>query len=289
MVHRIFIILFCTWFNCLSAQEMSREDYIAKYKDLAIDELNLYAIPASITLAQGILESQNGNSKLAKKSNNHFGIKCHSNWTGKRVYHDDDKSQECFRKYPTVEASYRDHSIFLQKKRYAPLFELDISDYKGWAKGLKKAGYATNPRYPQLLIQIIEDNNLHQFDDYENTPVVAKRTFYGTTYGWPYIFGKQAVFQNIHKRFMLSASIQASFSDISLLFGGSKLVHNNIGFGVLGGVSIFDDEILTYNYNYGVSMSLLFPKREKQWFIRSYLITTEFEVYTPMISFGVLR
>ena len=102
MVHRILIILSFTWLNCLYAQEMSREDYITKYKDLAIDELNLYAIPASITLAQGILESQNGNSKLAKKSNNHFGIKCHSNWTGKRVYHDDDKSQECFRKYPTV-------------------------------------------------------------------------------------------------------------------------------------------------------------------------------------------
>ena len=151
------------------------------------------------------------NSKLAKKSNNHFGIKCHSNWTGKRVYHDDDKSQECFRKYPTVEASYRDHSIFLQKERYAPLFELDILDYKGWAKGLKKAGYATNPRYPQLLIQIIEDNNLHQFDNHENTPVDGK-----TNFPWNYLwvalhFGKQAIFQNIHKRFMLSASAQGLF------------------------------------------------------------------------------
>ena len=140
-------------------------DYIDKYKNVAMREMQEYKIPASITLAQGLLESGNGNSELAKKSNNHFGIKCHKDWKGKRTYHDDDAKGECFRVYKTPEDSYRDHSIFLsQGQRYAFLFDLKITDYKGWAKGLKKAGYATLPVYANVLIKLIEDYNLTQYD-----------------------------------------------------------------------------------------------------------------------------
>ncbi len=143
----------------------SRQDYILKYKDWAIREMNRTGIPASITLGQGILESGDGNSNLAREANNHFGIKCHSDWTGKRFKHDDDKRNECFRKYNSAEESYRDHSDFLTgKQRYASLFDLNPTDYKGWAKGLKKAGYATHPKYDNLLIGIIESNQLYQYD-----------------------------------------------------------------------------------------------------------------------------
>jgi LysM repeat protein len=144
---------------------MSPEDYIKTYKDLAVKEMERSGIPASITLAQGMLESENGNSKLARKANNHFGIKCHSNWTGPTIRRDDDKKNECFRKYRSVYDSYQDHSDFLMSgQRYAFLFELNPTDYKSWAKGLKKAGYATSPTYAELLIRIIEENNLHQYD-----------------------------------------------------------------------------------------------------------------------------
>ena len=140
--------------------------YIGTYKDIAIDKMEKYNIPASITLAQGILESGNGLSTLAKKSNNHFGIKCHSGWKGKRVYHDDDKKGECFRKYPTAEGSFNDHSKFLTGRgRYEFLFDLKPDDYKAWAKGLKKAGYATDRKYPKKLISFIETFELYKYDD----------------------------------------------------------------------------------------------------------------------------
>ena len=145
--------------------KISVEDYILNYKDVAIDKMRVYGIPASITLAQGILESGSGNSELARKANNHFGIKCHKDWKGKTFHMDDDAKNECFRKYKSPDESYRDHSLFLTTRdRYADLFELDITDYRGWARGLKKAGYATNPKYPQLLIKIIEENRLYEFD-----------------------------------------------------------------------------------------------------------------------------
>ncbi|WP_142532616.1 glucosaminidase domain-containing protein [Saccharicrinis carchari] len=144
---------------------MTRSLYIEKYHKLAINEMNRVGIPASIKLAQGMLESGNGNSVLARKSNNHFGIKCHNDWRGKKVYHDDDHRGECFRKYKSVYESYIDHSSFLTgKQRYASLFDLKPTDYKGWAKGLKKAGYATDPRYAHRLIHLIEENDLHRFD-----------------------------------------------------------------------------------------------------------------------------
>lgn len=140
-------------------------DYIERYKDLAMREMQQYKIPASITLAQGLLESGNGTSELAKKSNNHFGIKCHKDWTGKKTYHDDDEKGECFRVYDSPADSYRDHSIFLTKgQRYAFLFDLEITDYKAWARGLKQAGYATLPVYANILIKLIEEYNLSQYD-----------------------------------------------------------------------------------------------------------------------------
>ncbi|WP_218598339.1 glucosaminidase domain-containing protein [Polaribacter sp. NJDZ03] len=140
-------------------------DYIRKYAAVSVKEMHLHSIPASITLAQGILESGRGRSELALKSNNHFGIKCHSQWQGERVYHDDDHKGECFRKYQYVESSFDDHSAFLtQRKRYAFLFDYDSDDYKGWAKGLKRAGYATDRQYPHKLIKIIEEYRLHEFD-----------------------------------------------------------------------------------------------------------------------------
>lgn len=138
--------------------------YIYMYKAIAMEEMGTYGIPASITLAQGILESSSGNSELTRKSNNHFGIKCHD-WKGDRVYHDDDLLQECFRKYKNPNYSFRDHSLFLKNRpRYSKLFELPIDDYKGWSNGLKAAGYATDPAYPKKLIGIIERYNLHQYD-----------------------------------------------------------------------------------------------------------------------------
>lgn len=147
-------------------QKLTRADYISTFSKMAVSEQKRSGVPASITLSQGILESGDGNSYLAREGNNHFGIKCHKDWKGERIYADDDELNECFRKYKSVEESYRDHSDFLlRNSRYAPLFELNTKDYKGWAKGLKKAGYATNPKYADLLISLIEENNLHQFDE----------------------------------------------------------------------------------------------------------------------------
>lgn len=139
-------------------------DYINRYSQIAVEKMREHRIPASITLAQGILESGAGQSELAKKSNNHFGIKCHNDWTGERVYHDDDEKQECFRKYSKPELSYEDHSQFLKKKRYESLFELNVTDYKGWAKGLKACGYATAKDYAERLIDLIETYDLQQYD-----------------------------------------------------------------------------------------------------------------------------
>lgn len=139
--------------------------YVNRYKHVAIEDMEIYKIPASITLAQGILESGSGKSSLALKSNNHFGIKCHKDWKGEKVRHDDDKRRECFRKYAHPEESFDDHSKFLTNRgRYASLFDLREDDYKAWAKGLKKAGYATDRKYPKKLIVIIEEYHLDEYD-----------------------------------------------------------------------------------------------------------------------------
>jgi len=157
----------------LFAQRVTPDEYINTWKDLSISEMKRSGIPASITLAQGLLESSNGNSRLAIAANNHFGIKCHG-WEGEEIYHDDDKKNECFRKYRNARESFIDHTDFLMtRSRYAFLFNYKATDYKSWAKGLQKAGYATDPKYPQKLIDLIERYKLNQYD---TGVTVAKKT-----------------------------------------------------------------------------------------------------------------
>lgn len=168
MKNRVITLLLLVVCVCsMEAQRRNQQylDYIEKYKDEAIEQMQRYHIPASITLAQGLLESGAGRSSLTRKSNNHFGIKCGSGWRGRKTYHDDDARGECFRVYKNARASYEDHSRFLAgKQRYASLFKLKTTDYKGWARGLKKAGYATSPTYAKKLIELIELYELDRFD-----------------------------------------------------------------------------------------------------------------------------
>ena len=162
----IYLILLLLCPNSVFAQQrQSREEYIEKYKAIAVAHMERYGIPASITMAQGILESDAGNSTLSLSSNNHFGIKCKKHWTGAKVYHDDDAKGECFRAYPSVEASYQDHADFLDSSpRYDSLFSYPSTDYRSWARGLKAAGYATAPDYAERLVSIIEKYKLYILD-----------------------------------------------------------------------------------------------------------------------------
>lgn len=179
MVRRrtILSLMFSTilFFSVAQKTRITIPEYISTYKAIAIEEMKKYKIPASITIAQGILETDNGNSALARYANNHFGIKCKVEWTGKTYHYDDDAKNECFRKYDSPIDSYKDHSIFLTTRdRYDFLFNLDIKDYKGWAHGLKKAGYATNPTYAEALIKIIEDNKLYEFDRTDDVSMIKE-------------------------------------------------------------------------------------------------------------------
>ena len=170
----LFLALLTITLGFTQPRQITREEYIQKFYKLAISEMERSGIPASITLAQGCWESQNGNSRLATEGNNHFGIKCKAEWTGKKIYHDDDALHECFRKYAHAEASYIDHSNFLlNSSRYSFLFQLDPKDYVGWARGLKKAGYATDPSYAERLIKIIEDFKLSVYDEYGDNRQLA--------------------------------------------------------------------------------------------------------------------
>ena len=170
-------ILFLSGFGALHAQtRQTREEYIDRYKHIAVAHMERYGIPASITLAQGILESDCGNSALSRSSNNHFGIKCKSDWTGRRVFHDDDARGECFRAYGSVEASYEDHARFLDSQpRYDSLFVYPADDYRSWARGLKAAGYATAPDYAQRLCRIIEETQLYLLDRPQGEALYAAR------------------------------------------------------------------------------------------------------------------
>lgn len=175
-----FFLALCIFSSCASRKPIPQttsnpEQYIRTYAPTAIRNMQQYGIPASITLAQGILESASGNSDLAKKANNHFGIKCTSDWEGKSVRKDDDEKDECFRKYKNVSDSFEDHAKFLQRPRYQKLFSLDKIDYQAWAYGLKEAGYATNPNYPTLLINLIERYNLQEFDKHSTRKKRAKK------------------------------------------------------------------------------------------------------------------
>ena len=201
---RIFCLLFfiATLAEAATKRKIpSYEKYIKTYSALAIEQQKKYKIPASITLAQGLLESGAGQSDLARRSNNHFGIKCHSDWRGGRVYHDDDLRGECFRKYKRVEDSYEDHSKFLKRSRYDRLFQLKITDYKGWARGLQKCGYATDRAYANKLIKVIEDYELYRYDTgkvHKSTRQEKKKLKYPTvkytiyrTYGLLYVYAKE--------------------------------------------------------------------------------------------------
>jgi flagellum-specific peptidoglycan hydrolase FlgJ len=162
MIRFVFVLFFLP-LSLLS--QKTTEVYIQNWKSECIEQMEKYGIPACITMAQGILESASGTSDLATKANNHFGIKCHNEWAGDKFFKDDDKKDECFRVYKNAQASFEDHSIFLKKARYAELFDLAITDYKGWANGLKQCGYATNPKYPQLLIELIDRYRLYELDE----------------------------------------------------------------------------------------------------------------------------
>ncbi|MFZ4411793.1 MAG: glucosaminidase domain-containing protein [Bacteroidales bacterium] len=179
--HIFTLLLFIGSLQAIYAQnernKISVKEYIEYYKDVVVQNMKNYKIPASITMAQGILESANGNSDLAIIANNHFGIKCTSDWLGKTYLKDDDAKDECFRMYDAALESFKDHSSFLRaRERYAFLFSFNINDYKSWAQGLKDAGYATNPKYPQLLIKIIEENKLYELDSVYSTQNKVKLT-----------------------------------------------------------------------------------------------------------------
>lgn len=166
----IALLLICLSAFQIKAQQLTPQDYINLYKYDAVEDMLRTGVPASITLAQGVLESESGNSDLARIANNHFGIKCHKEWSGDTFHKDDDEKHECFRKYNTVLESFDDHSNFLKTRpRYTTLFTLEITDYKGWAKGLKKAGYATNPHYAHKLIDLIERYNLNELDQLKSS------------------------------------------------------------------------------------------------------------------------
>jgi flagellum-specific peptidoglycan hydrolase FlgJ len=175
VMKKIFVLIIIFTSSCSSLKTISDVEntveqkinfYVKKYAPAATKNMRFFKIPASITLAQGILESGYGEGTLAKKANNHFGIKCHKEWKGKSITHDDDEKDECFRSYKNPLRSYRDHSLFLvDRDRYSSLFTLNRKDYKGWAEGLKAAGYATDPKYADKLISLIERFNLTRFDE----------------------------------------------------------------------------------------------------------------------------
>lgn len=224
------ILLLCFIVQTLSAQRRNSayQTYIKEYADLAVEQMKKHKIPASITLAQGLLESGAGRSSLARKSNNHFGIKCHSDWRGKKTYHDDDAPKECFRVYSSVKDSYDDHSQFLKRgARYAFLFELKITDYKGWARGLKKAGYATDRSYANRLITIIEDYELYKYDNQGMSKREARR--------WEKELKKKPWLANPHQVYIANglAYVVARDGDTFQLLGGEfglkwkKLVRYN--------------------------------------------------------------
>ncbi|MDC3105016.1 glucosaminidase domain-containing protein [bacterium] len=241
----------------IAAQNKS-ELYIKKYKDIAISEMNSYGIPASITLAQGILESGNGESRLAVDGNNHFGIKCHNNWNGETIIEDDDEKGECFRKYSNVGDSFRDHSLFLKERgRYEFLFKYKITNYKKWARGLKKAGYATNPKYASLLIDIIKKHNLTQYDNLSSD---RKKIFLSNIYGAPYLLGFGINYFNNES--FIDCKIQSSFvllNKASLSY--NKLLFKKIFVGVNSGVVFEKIDLKT---NFGIQISHIYRLIEKR-------------------------
>lgn len=215
-----------------NTRNRSYEEYIHKYREVAVEEMRLYRIPASITLAQGLLESGAGKSELARKSNNHFGIKCGSSWSGPSVRHDDDARNECFRAYRHAKESYRDHSKFLSTStRYASLFRLQVTDYKGWARGLKKAGYATDPRYADRLINIIELYGLDKYDKKGGLRQTEELSNSRQTYlanGLLYVVARPGdTFKSLSKELGISRKNLRRYNELpkDYAFGGGEIVY----------------------------------------------------------------
>ena len=284
----LFLLLSFTSFS-----QTLTNDYINDYKDLAVEEMKLYNIPASITLSQGILESSNGESMLATKANNHFGIKCHSSWQGDRVFHDDDEKGECFRKYNNVEDSYRDHSLFLaNSSRYSFLFDIPIQNYKSWAKGLKKAGYATNPKYSKLLINIIKRYNL---DQYDKTDDFFRKFYFSSSYGLPYLYGIGINY--INKKYYLSLDLNSTYIYLNKLsVSYNYKLYNKLYFGLNTGVLYINSN---QKFDFGIKLShlddLSNKKRNKKQLISCGLnIATDdvFDsnsfIYIPSVSISYL-
>ena len=265
------ILLLC--FQYFSFSQNKTDIYIEKYSYLAIKEMKEFRIPASITLAQGILESGNGESRLATEGNNHFGIKCHR-WEGEEIYADDDEENECFRKYKTIEDSFRDHSLFLSKiGRYSFLFNLEVTDYKAWSKGLKKAGYATSPTYAEKLISLIERYNLQKFDVQINQNA-DKQFFASHNYGFPFAYGLGLNYIQEGK-YLITTAVSSSFifSDVSLGVGihlwddlYTKLSVN----GIFHGFS--EDNIHKLNFGVHPQLNYLLDTKSKRILINAGVI-----------------
>ena len=263
--------------NSAFGQEISRKEYIEKYSSLAVKQMHQYKIPASITLAQGILESNNGNSRLATKANNHFGIKCHG-WEGKKIFADDDKKNECFRNYKNVLESFVDHSLFLNKySRYEFLFDYKITDYKSWAKGLKKAGYATNNNYPEILIKIIEENKLYQFDSkkIDKNLISGKRNIYMHPNKIKYVISKnQETYKTIAKSLNIKLKQILKYNDDdnqSVLNEGTKVFIQPKRNRSKQRIHIVNngEDLRTISQSYGVKMKSL--KKRNQLILKNSL------------------
>jgi len=237
MIVRFFLLFIFSSVVCVNAQNKT-EKYIQKYSGNAVAEMEKYGIPASITLAQAILESGNGESRLAIDGKNHFGIKCHSNWNGETIIEDDDEQGECFRKYSKVVDCYRDHSLFLtQRGRYSFLFEYKKTDYKKWAKGLKLAGYATNPKYPSLLIDLIQRYKLYTYDKAEHSD---KQLYFAHTYGLPYLTGIGVFY--FQEKSILFIEVNSSFAFSGANIGYHYEILNKFYVGANSGVIYLPSE-----------------------------------------------
>ncbi|MFN3951107.1 MAG: glucosaminidase domain-containing protein [Thermaurantimonas sp.] len=259
----LWLLIFPLLIHCLAGQNLNKRrlEYIERHKHLAIEEMKTYKIPASIKLAQALLESADGTSTLATKANNHFGIKCHRDWEGQTIYHDDDQRNECFRKYKSVEESYRDHSLFLsERQRYQKLFTLPPDDYKAWAYGLKEAGYATNPRYPELLLKIIEEYQLYIIDQEALGSVVVseKRLKYHENRIKYVIAGAGDSWESIAEEFDVKVDYLLKYNEL--------------------------------NYTYALKpgdIVFLQPKRSRARKVRTYTVKPDDDMYLISQKFGI--
>ena len=260
----LLILLIISSFLCFS--QSKTENYISKYSSVAVTEMEMYGIPASITLAQGILESGNGESRLATEGKNHFGIKCHSNWNGETIIEDDDEKEECFRKYSKVEESYRDHSLFLSERgRYSFLFTYKKSDYKKWARGLKKAGYATNPKYASLLIDLIENYELYDYDKIDKS---NQKLYFAHNYGLPYLTGIGVFY--FKKKSIIFSEINTSFVFSGANIGYHYELLNKFYVGANSGVIYFPAKEREFVPH--ISAELIFRKTSKNKLYNSVLV-----------------